>query len=145
MTAVLPETPLVTETAASESALPELTMKGGLAGFPTAERYALVEVSEAAPLFLLRSVDEPGLEFVVVPPNVFFPDYAPELDDASATRLGLVDPEDALLLVVLTVGDGPEDATANLLAPVVINQRTRTAGQVVLDGEWPLRAPLRQG
>ncbi len=129
----------------TETQLPELTMAGGLAGFPDAERYALVDVPEATPLFLLRSLDVPGLEFVVVPPAVFFPDYAPEVDDASAARLGLVDAEDALLLVVLTVGAGAADATANLLAPIVINQRTRAAGQVLLQGEWPLRAPLRQG
>jgi flagellar assembly factor FliW len=132
LTAVLPET-----------ALPELAMTGGMAGFPDAERYALVEIPEASPLFLLRSLDEPGLEFVVVPPAVFFPDYAPEIDDASAARLELTDAEDALLLVVLTLGEGVEQATANLLAPVVINQRTRVAGQVVLQGDWPLRAPLR--
>ncbi len=132
MTAVLPET-----------ALPELSMSGGMAGFPDAMRYALVEVPEASPLFLLRSLDEPGLEFVVVPPALFFPDYAPEVDDASAARLGLTDAEDALLLVVLTVNDA--GATANLLAPIVVNQRTRAAAQVVLHGDWPLRAPLPLG
>ena len=132
MTAVLPEI-----------ALPELSMSGGMAGFPEAERYALVEVPEASPLFLLRSLDEPGLEFVVVPPAVFFPDYAPEVDDASAARLGLTDAADALLLVVLTVNDA--GATANLLAPIVVNQRTRAAGQVVLHGDWPLRAALPTG
>jgi flagellar assembly factor FliW len=128
----------------TETTLPELTMAGGLAGFPDAERYALVEVPEASPLFLLRSLDQPGLEFVVAPPAVFFPDYAPELDDASAARLELTDAEDALLLVVLTVTGGVEKATANLLAPVVINQRTRSAAQVVVQGDWPLRAPLRR-
>ncbi len=132
MTAVLPEI-----------ALPELSMSGGMAGFPDAERYALVEVPEACPLFLLSSLDEPGLEFVVVPPAVFFPDYAPEVDDASAARLGLTDAEDALLLVVLTVSDA--GATANLLAPILINQHTRAAAQVVLHGDWPLRAPLPLG
>jgi flagellar assembly factor FliW len=123
-----------------ETGLPELTVRGGLAGFPDAERFALVEVPEAAPLFLLRSLDQPGLEFVVVPPSVFFPDYAPEVDDVSAARLELTDADDALLLVVLTVGTSA--ATANLLAPVIVNQRTRAAAQVVLHGDWPLRAPI---
>ena len=135
MTAVLPETPVV-----SETDLPELTVRGGLAGFPGAERFALVEVPDAAPLYMLRSLDQPGLEFVVVPPSVFFPDYAPEVDDVSAARLELTDSADALLLVVLTVA--ATGATANLLAPVVINQRTRAAAQVVLHGDWPLRAPI---
>jgi flagellar assembly factor FliW len=128
-----------------ETRLPELTMAGGMAGFPDAERYVLVEVPQASPLFLLRSVDHEGLEFVVAPPGVFFPDYAPEIDDASADRLDLTDPDDALLLVVLTVGGDLASSTANLLAPIVINQRTRSAAQVVLQAEFPLRAPLQRG
>jgi flagellar assembly factor FliW len=127
----------------TETDLPQLTMDGGLAGFPGAERYALVEVPEAGQLFLLRSLDEEGLAFVVTPPAALFPDYAPELDDATVERLSITDAADVLLLVVLTIGDSIADATANLLAPIVINQRTRAAAQVILQADWPLRAPLR--
>jgi flagellar assembly factor FliW len=125
------------------TASPELTLAGGLAGFPDAQRYELVEVLDASPLFLLRSLDVPDLEFVVAPPGIFFPDYAPELDDVTVERLEIRAVDDVLLLVVLTIGGGIETATANLLAPVVINQRTHAAAQVVLHGDWPLRAPLR--
>jgi flagellar assembly factor FliW len=133
LTAVMTETPMI-----------ELNLAGGLAGFPAAARFALIELPEASPLFLLRSLDEPGLEFVVAPPGVFFPDYTPEVDDASADRLALTDAADALLLVVLTIQGGIDTATANLLAPIVINQRTRAAAQVIVQGDWPLRAPLRR-
>ena len=136
MTAVLPE---------AETRLPELRLTGGLAGFPDSERFALVEVPDAAPLYLLSSLDEPGVEFVVVPPAVFFPDYAPVVDDESAARLSLDDPADALLLVVLTVGEEVIASTANLLAPIVVNSSTHQAAQVVLQEDWPLRAPLRHG
>ena len=121
----------------------ELTLVGGLAGFSQGERYALVEVSSTSPLFRLCSLEQPGLDFLVAPPVVFFPDYAPEIDDASAARLELTDAEDALLLVVLTVGEDAGSATANLMAPIVINARTRTAAQVIVEGTYPLRAPLR--
>ena len=121
----------------------ELTLVGGLAGFPHAERYALVEVSATSPLFRLRSLEVSDLEFLVVPPSVFFPDYAPEIDDVTAARLGLADAEDALLLLVLTLGTEPGAATANLLAPLLINARNRQAAQVVVEGDYPLRAPLR--
>lgn len=127
----------------TETALPVLTMEGGLAGFDGAERYALVELPDASPLFLLRSLDVEGLEFVVAPPMVLFPDYAPELHDSAVDALGITEAADVLLLVMLTVGSGIETATANLLAPIVINQRSRVAAQVVLQADWPLRAPLR--
>ena len=75
---------------------------------------------------------------------LFFPDYAPELDEASAERLGLTDAADALLLVVLTIGADASSTTANLLAPIVIHDKTRVAAQVVLQQDWPLRAPLQR-
>lgn len=127
-----------------EPQLSTLTVLGGLTGFPESVRYALVEVPEAPPLFLLKSLDQPGLEFVVAPPMLFFPDYAPEIDEASAERLELVDANDALLLVVLTIGADAASTTANLLAPIVIHERTRVAAQVVLQQDWPLRAPLQR-
>ena len=125
-----------------EPDLLEITLVGGLAGFSQGERYALVEVSPTSPLFRLCSLDVPGLDFLVVPPAVFFPDYAPEVDDVSAARLELTDAEDALLLVVLTVGADIRSTTANLMAPIVINARTRQAAQVVVEGTHLLRAPL---
>ena len=127
----------------TEPDLLELTVVGGLAGCTTGERYALVEVSPTSPLFRLCSLDEPGLDFLVVPPGVFFPDYAPLVDDASAARIGLTDAADALLLVLLTVGDDVAAATANLMAPIVIHAPSRRAAQVVVEDTWPLRAPLQ--
>ena len=132
MSAVMTEVDLLT-----------ISVPGGVAGFPQAETFALVELSPTSPFFRLRSLDLPGLDFLVVPPAVFFPDYAPEIDDASAARLELIDAQDALLLLVLTVGDDAGSATANLMAPIVINARTRSAAQVVVEGTYPLRAPLR--
>ncbi len=121
----------------------ELAVAGGLAGFPSSERYVLDEVVDGGPLYLLTSLDEEGLEFLVAPPGVFFPDYAPVLDDLSVQRLGLTGEQDALVLVVLTLGDTTAQATANLLAPLVVNRRDGSAAQVIVEGTYPLRAPLR--
>ncbi len=122
---------------------PELAVPGGLAGFPSSERFVLDEVVDGGPLFRLRSLDEEGVEFVVASPGVFFPDYAPVIDDASVQRLGLAGEQDALVLVVLTLGSTAREATANLLAPLVINRRDGAAAQVIVEGTYPLRAPLQ--
>ena len=121
---------------------PVLHVAGGLAGFPDTEAYTLREVEGAAPLLLLTSVDEDGPEFVVVPPGPFFPDYAPVLDDESCARLALTDADDAVVLLVVTLGPDVAHSTANLLAPLVVNSRNLRAAQVVLGGDLPLRAPL---
>jgi flagellar assembly factor FliW len=115
--------------------LPTLDFSGSLAGFAGAHRFALVRViPESEVLFRLICLDVEGLEFVVAAPSPFFPDYAPEIDDATAARLELTDADDAILLVLLTVGDSMASTTANLFAPLVVNIRTRKAEQAVLTG-----------
>jgi flagellar assembly factor FliW len=79
----------------------------------------------------------------VVAPGPFFADYAPEIDDAVVAELGVEHADDLLALLVVTLGSTPDSATANLLAPVLVNHRTRRAGQYLLDDvDLPLRAPL---
>jgi flagellar assembly factor FliW len=123
--------------------IPVLEMVRPMVGFPEQRRFALARLDHDGLLCDLRSLDDPELSFVVVPPHLFFDDYAPEVDDELVADLGVENVEDLLLLTVVTLGDAPADATANLLAPVVVNHRTRRAAQVVLDDlDLPLRAPL---
>ncbi len=125
--------------------IPEIVVDDGLVGLAGARRFALVRWGDDPDtLFsVLRCLDDLELELVVVPPAVFFPDYAPEIDDAVAASIGLRDAQDALLLAVVTVGARPELCTANLLGPVVVNVKTRRAVQAVLSPErYSARAPL---
>ena len=123
--------------------LPEIRFDAGLPGFPEARRFALVQWGEEGPFSVLRCLDEPELQFVVVPPVMFFPDYEPELDDNTAERIGLRTAEDALILVMVTVGDDVSKATANLLGPIVINRHTNEAVQAVLASSgYEARTPL---
>ena len=124
--------------------IPELHFAAGLPGFPDAKRFTLVWWGdESSPFSILACLDDPALEFLVVPPLAFFPMYAPEIDDDVVERLGIETEDDVLLLVIVTTGEDASEATANLLAPIVINRHTRQATQAVLvDGDHPLRAPL---
>jgi flagellar assembly factor FliW len=110
------------------------------------ERGARVDALPAegeSSLYELRSLERPEVRFMMAVPGVYFSDYDIELSDQECGDLGLVDSADALVLVVLTVGGDAANTTANLLAPVVINSRTRTAAQIILTGsDWPVRAPL---
>ncbi len=127
--------------------LPELTFVRPLPGLGDLRRFVLVELpgdDDGDPvLFELRSLEDAGVRFLVAVPTAFFPDYAFELDETEAAPLGLRDEADALVLVLLTVGRDPGATTANLLAPVVVNARTRTAAQIILSGsDWPVRAAV---
>jgi flagellar assembly factor FliW len=114
--------------------VPELHFASGLPGFPDARRFVLVRIGdELSPFSVLRSLDDGvDLEFVVTHPGLFFPDYAPEIDDDTAERLELKSADDALLLVIVTVTEPVAASTANLLGPIVVNRHTRAAAQAVL-------------
>src|SRR5207302_10115379 len=108
----------------------ELVFESGLPGFPEAHRFTLVRWGdEDSPFSIMRSLEHDGLEFVVVPPMVFFPDYEPELDDTTAARLALERADDAIVLAMVTLGEHATDATANLLGPIVVNRHSRRAAQ----------------
>ncbi len=132
-------------TVETELDVPTIEMVDPMPGFPGVRRFTLVELAPGGALSALRSLEDPDLRFLVVPPAQFFPDYAPEIDDETAARLGLTSAEDALVLLVVSPGETPEQATANLLAPIVINHRTHAAAQVILaDSTLALRTPLRR-
>lgn len=112
-------------------------------GLPSMSRCVLVRLDEAGALYRLQSVLDPQARLLVAASPVFFSDYAPEIDDARAESIGLTDPRDALVLLVITVGGTAVESTANLLAPIVVNSLTRKAVQVVQEKqELPLQAPL---
>ncbi len=146
-------TQTVTMTAADEAPapvnaaadVPELLFVSGLPGFPGERRFALVRWGAAeGPYSLMVDLDNDDVRFLVMPPYVFFPDYTVDLDDAIAAKIHLERPEDCLLLVIVTLGKRPEDATANLLGPVVINLQTREGVQAVLaESGHSTRVPLR--
>lgn len=148
--------------------VPEIDLVHSLPGFPDLTRFVLVRLGADEPggeggsdgdcgsdgpggsggfdetvLYELRSLEQPDVRFLVAVPTAFFPDYQFELDESSCADLGLEDSADALVLVLLTIGDDAASTTANLLAPVVINARTRSAAQVILSGtDWPVRAAV---
>lgn len=110
-----------------------------LPGFDGAE-YTIDPIDDQGLLYSLRSVDEPGLRFVLAAAPAFFPDYAPVISASFAGPLGA---DEVDLLLVLTVGTGLRDATANLRAPVALARTTGRAVQVILEDEGlSMREPL---
>lgn len=122
--------------------VPEVHFLNGLPGFPDARRFVLVPWgADGGPFSLMRSLDATA-EFLVAMPGTFFSDYAPEVDDDTAAELAIGGADDALVLVIINVPDRAENATANLLGPLVINRHTRSGAQAVLSERWSTREPL---
>ncbi len=105
-------------------------------------RFALVGEDDEA-IVWLHAVDDPDLAVPVADPWVFFEDYAVDVPDEAAERLGIADPSQARVLVVVRVGPTAEECFANLKAPILLIDGK--GHQVLNEADAPLRAPLMGG
>lgn len=128
----------------SETGVAEVHFAAGLPGFPHDHRFTLTSWGGSeSPFLLMSSLDDPDVGFVLISPYVFRPDYSFDLDDALAERIGLGAQDDAIVLCIVTLYERPEDATVNLLGPIVINTVNGEACQAVQnDRSYEVRAPL---
>ena len=114
-----------------------------LAGFPRHKRFALFPYEENSPFYILQSVSNAELTFLLVDPYRFFNGYVFEVDDELAAELGFSDENPPAVYTLTTLHDRLEDATVNLLGPVLVNWANRTAVQMTLhNSSYPVRPPL---
>jgi len=112
-----------------------ITLSPGLLGFADLHRYVLIEYNQESPFLWMQSLDNPDLVFVVVDSVTIMPAYriapAPDVFQELAVK-GI---EDLKFFVILTIPPGrPQDITANLMGPIVINLRNRRGKQLVIEG-----------
>jgi flagellar assembly factor FliW len=131
----------------SAGALTEVHFAIGMPGFPELHRFNCDRWGgEGSVFLLLSSIEKPSVQFVATDPAVFFPDYRPDITSDTLLRVNATGSDEVVLLVILTLGERPVDATANLLGPLVVNVASREAVQAVLAGAGELtRAPLTSG
>lgn len=123
--------------------LPVIEFVAPMPGFPRHRRFVLVRLDEDGLLYALTSATDPQLRFLVAPPGPFFPGYAPEVPAEAMELLGAPDPADLVILLVITTGESAASSTANLLAPIIVDQVHRRAIQAILSGsDLPVRAEL---
>ena len=79
----------------------------------------------------------------VTSPWLFFADYEVRVPDEDARRLGLDDPGQADIFVVVRAAEQLEDFTANLAGPLVIHAEPRLGRQIINDTRgYAFRHPL---
>ncbi len=114
-----------------------------LLGFPHDLQFDLRAVAPDAVVYTLRSTTTPGLRFILADAASFHPDYVLDADDEVRVALAVGPSEPLSVLLVVTASDSFDDATVNLMAPLVLAHPARRAVQVLLaDSGLPIAAPL---
>ncbi len=108
----------------------------GLPAFLNEKRFVPIESPQHSPLLFLQSMIQPALCFLALPIQVVDAEYRLSVSredlvslDLSPDRQPLLESEVAVL-VLLSLHDGLS-TTANLMAPIVVNLKTRRGLQAI--------------
>ncbi len=119
-----------------------ITIPRGLLGFADQRRFVLHEHRQSGPIAWFQSVDTPDLAFPVMDGLSLIEGYPEPSPAALAASVGL-GADDVALLVLVTARATGVRLTANLLAPVIVDCRSRVGAQVVLDPQrWSSAHPI---
>jgi flagellar assembly factor FliW len=120
-----------------------LTFPWGLPGFGSLRRFIALNLEGQEKFVWLQSLDDHAVALPTADPWQIFADYAPLMPPYAISSLELTNPEDFATLCVVVVTPGAAEMTMNLLAPIVINLRTRTGRQTTLEtGGYSVRTPI---
>ncbi len=114
----------------SEIQSKEIKFVKPIIGFEKNRVFTLSEVKPQSPFLWLKSADDPELCFVAVVVFDFVSDYELKLSRDDEEIFGFKD-GGCIVLSLVTIPENPADMTINLAAPIIINRRTKLAGQVL--------------
>lgn len=106
----------------------------GLPGFEYVKKFVLLSNSDEDNVFWwLQSVDKPDLAFVVIEPKYIKEDYEVDVPDEEVEVLNIDEKCDITVLSIVVVPEDITQMTANLKAPIIINNTNKKGKQVVLE------------
>jgi flagellar assembly factor FliW len=115
----------------------------GVLGFSHLTRFLLIESEDYEPFRFLQSIDEPFICFTLIDPLLVDQTYRLELKSEDQRKLHLESQDEGIVYSVVTLAENPQDATANLYAPLVINTSNMRGSQIILfDSKYSVNQPL---
>ncbi|MCD6450035.1 MAG: flagellar assembly protein FliW [Thermotogaceae bacterium] len=117
----------------------------GLPGFENLKKFAVISQG-TEPIMWLVSLEDEKIALPVIDPWIVRVDYDVKIPKEAVEFLELESEEDVKIWSVLVVPkDSPENMTINLLAPIVVNKKTKKAMQVILETEeYDIRHSVRE-
>jgi flagellar assembly factor FliW len=120
-----------------------ITLASPLLGFTELNDYLIISNSDYFPFLWLQSVEDPSVCFILIEPEPFFSDYKPKINKRELKVLGVEQADELKIFCIVVIPETPQEATANLRAPLLVNFDRKIAKQTILDDEsWDIRASL---
>ncbi len=104
----------------------------GLLGFESLKKFFVVDPGDSTLILWLQSIDDSSIAFPIIEPKIFQPDYVARLLPADMNSVELDNIANARIYSILTIPSNVAEMSANLKAPIVINNSKKIARQIVL-------------
>jgi flagellar assembly factor FliW len=118
-----------------------ITFPSGLPGFTDSHRFVMISESNPPDVFYwMQCVDDGDVAFTLMDVYRVMNDYDPKVEPEELAELGDISGDPLDVYNVVVVPEDPKEMRVNLKAPVVVNNITGKAKQVILENEnYPLR------
>ena len=104
----------------------------GLFGFDEIKKFVLLDFQdEDSPFKWLQAFSEPELAFIIIMPNNFMSEYELVISQAEVEAVGAENIDELIVFAIVTIPSNPDDMTANLQGPVIINPKRNIGRQVI--------------
>lgn len=111
-----------------------INFENGPLAFEEYKEFAIIDVEEESfPFKFLQAVEKESVGFIIVDPFSFKKDYNFNLEDEVLEELEIEEVSDVLVFTILVIPKEVENITANLMAPIIINHRTKKGKQIILE------------
>ncbi len=109
-----------------------ITFKEGLLGFDNLTKFFVVDPGDQTLILWLQSVEDAATAFPIIEPKIFQPDYSVKLLPVELSSLEIDGLNEASVYTILTIPQVVTEMSANLKAPIIINNKSKIARQIVL-------------
>ncbi len=119
------------------------TFPEGLLGFQDLRNFVLLDDPNDDIFAWLQSCELSSIAFPILEPEIFGHNYHSKLTKSEIEFLKLKADQNPVFMNIITIPDDPTQMTANIKAPIVINQNEKIARQCVLqDNTYAIREPI---
>lgn len=123
-----------------------ITFSEGVLGFEKLRQFFVVDPGDSTLILWLQSIEDGEVAFPIIEPKIFKPDYVAKLLPADMASVELESLSDAKIYSILTIPSNITEMSANLKAPIVINNNKKVAKQIVLqDSKLSVKFEMYKG
>ncbi|MBC7087513.1 MAG: flagellar assembly protein FliW [Tissierellales bacterium] len=111
-----------------------INFPNGILGFENSKRFVMIDFPNNTLFKFLQDIDNENVSFILINPWDFFEDYEIDIPDKELDTIDLNPQIENTLEIysIVTLGSSLKESTANLLAPIIINIKSKLGKQYVL-------------